>query len=197
MKDKIAVIGAGMMGSAIIQSLQKGGYKGKITAGHTPLKGRGTFCKRRGCPTGECAVPEHCVPIRTLVAALDLNLEAGRKKRPTQNLSEYRVYDFAAVASRGTGTSTRARAPGHARGRASPRRGAQGPIQQPQQDRPAQGAIACKSGKNQNARIGKQTTDTGRNRTPPRVLLGDGGRTRRRRQPGANPHHRAVVQQTS
>jgi pyrroline-5-carboxylate reductase len=32
MNDKIAVIGAGMMGSAIIKSLQKGGYKGKITA---------------------------------------------------------------------------------------------------------------------------------------------------------------------
>jgi pyrroline-5-carboxylate reductase len=32
MNDKIAVIGAGMMGGAIIKSLVKGGYKGKITA---------------------------------------------------------------------------------------------------------------------------------------------------------------------
>jgi pyrroline-5-carboxylate reductase len=32
MNDKIAVIGAGMMGSAIIKSLLKGGYGGKITA---------------------------------------------------------------------------------------------------------------------------------------------------------------------
>jgi pyrroline-5-carboxylate reductase len=32
MNDKIAVIGAGMMGSAIIKSLHKGGYEGKITA---------------------------------------------------------------------------------------------------------------------------------------------------------------------
>jgi pyrroline-5-carboxylate reductase len=32
MNDKIAVIGAGMMGSAIIKSLLKGGYKGKIIA---------------------------------------------------------------------------------------------------------------------------------------------------------------------
>jgi len=32
MKDKITVIGAGMMGGAIIKSLLKGGYKGKITA---------------------------------------------------------------------------------------------------------------------------------------------------------------------
>ena len=32
MTDKIAVIGAGMIGSAIIKSLVKGGYKGKITA---------------------------------------------------------------------------------------------------------------------------------------------------------------------
>ncbi len=32
MADKIAVIGAGMMGGAIIKSLVKGGYKGKITA---------------------------------------------------------------------------------------------------------------------------------------------------------------------
>jgi pyrroline-5-carboxylate reductase len=32
MNDKIAVIGAGMMGSAIIKSLVKGKYKGKITA---------------------------------------------------------------------------------------------------------------------------------------------------------------------
>jgi pyrroline-5-carboxylate reductase len=32
MNDKIAVIGAGMMGSAIIKSLVKGGYKGQITA---------------------------------------------------------------------------------------------------------------------------------------------------------------------
>lgn len=32
MNDKIAVIGAGMMGSAIIKSLVKGNYKGKITA---------------------------------------------------------------------------------------------------------------------------------------------------------------------
>ena len=32
MNDKIAVIGAGMMGSAIIKSLKKGGYGGKITA---------------------------------------------------------------------------------------------------------------------------------------------------------------------
>ena len=32
MESKIAVIGAGMMGSAIIKSLVKGGYKGKITA---------------------------------------------------------------------------------------------------------------------------------------------------------------------
>ena len=31
MNDKIAVIGAGMMGGAIIKSLVKGGYKGKIT----------------------------------------------------------------------------------------------------------------------------------------------------------------------
>jgi pyrroline-5-carboxylate reductase len=32
MSDKIAVIGAGMMGGAIVKSLLKGGYKGKITA---------------------------------------------------------------------------------------------------------------------------------------------------------------------
>jgi len=32
MDDKVAVIGAGMMGSAIIKSLVKGGYKGQITA---------------------------------------------------------------------------------------------------------------------------------------------------------------------
>jgi pyrroline-5-carboxylate reductase len=32
MVDKIAVIGAGMMGGAIVKSLVKGGYKGKITA---------------------------------------------------------------------------------------------------------------------------------------------------------------------
>ncbi|MCL2173069.1 MAG: pyrroline-5-carboxylate reductase, partial [Candidatus Bathyarchaeota archaeon] len=32
MKDKVAVIGAGMMGSAIIKSLIKGGYNGQITA---------------------------------------------------------------------------------------------------------------------------------------------------------------------
>jgi pyrroline-5-carboxylate reductase len=32
MNDKIAVIGAGMMGSAIIKSLLKGGYQGQITA---------------------------------------------------------------------------------------------------------------------------------------------------------------------
>ncbi len=32
MNDKVAVIGAGMMGSAIIKSLVKGGYKGQITA---------------------------------------------------------------------------------------------------------------------------------------------------------------------
>jgi pyrroline-5-carboxylate reductase len=32
MNDKITIIGAGMMGGAIIKSLQKGGYKGKITA---------------------------------------------------------------------------------------------------------------------------------------------------------------------
>jgi pyrroline-5-carboxylate reductase len=32
MKDRVAVIGAGMMGSAIIKSLHKGGYSGKITA---------------------------------------------------------------------------------------------------------------------------------------------------------------------
>jgi pyrroline-5-carboxylate reductase len=32
MTDKVAVIGAGMMGSAIIKSLVKGGYKGQITA---------------------------------------------------------------------------------------------------------------------------------------------------------------------
>ncbi len=32
MNDKITVIGAGMMGGAIIKSLIKGGYKGKITA---------------------------------------------------------------------------------------------------------------------------------------------------------------------
>ena len=32
MNDKIAVIGAGMMGGAIVQSLLKSGYKGKITA---------------------------------------------------------------------------------------------------------------------------------------------------------------------
>ena len=32
MNDKIAIIGAGMMGGAIIKSLLKGGYKGKITA---------------------------------------------------------------------------------------------------------------------------------------------------------------------
>jgi len=32
MKDKVAVIGAGMMGSAIIKSLVKGGYKGQIAA---------------------------------------------------------------------------------------------------------------------------------------------------------------------
>jgi len=32
MNDKIAVIGSGMMGGAIIKSLVKGGYKGKITA---------------------------------------------------------------------------------------------------------------------------------------------------------------------
>ena len=32
MNDKITVIGAGMMGSAIIKSLVKGNYSGKITA---------------------------------------------------------------------------------------------------------------------------------------------------------------------
>ena len=32
MNDKIAVIGSGMMGGAIIKSLVKGGYEGKITA---------------------------------------------------------------------------------------------------------------------------------------------------------------------
>ena len=32
MNDKIAVIGSGMMGGAIIKSLVKGGYKGKLTA---------------------------------------------------------------------------------------------------------------------------------------------------------------------
>lgn len=32
MNDKIAVIGAGMMGGAVIKSLLKGGYQGKITA---------------------------------------------------------------------------------------------------------------------------------------------------------------------
>jgi pyrroline-5-carboxylate reductase len=32
MNDKVTVIGAGMMGSAIIKSLVKGGYKGQITA---------------------------------------------------------------------------------------------------------------------------------------------------------------------
>jgi pyrroline-5-carboxylate reductase len=32
MNDKIAVIGTGMMGGAVIKSLLKGGYKGKITA---------------------------------------------------------------------------------------------------------------------------------------------------------------------
>ena len=32
MNDKITVIGAGMMGGAIIKSLVKGGYQGKITA---------------------------------------------------------------------------------------------------------------------------------------------------------------------
>ncbi len=32
MNDKVTVIGAGMMGGAIIKSLVKGGYKGKITA---------------------------------------------------------------------------------------------------------------------------------------------------------------------
>jgi 3-hydroxyacyl-CoA dehydrogenase len=32
MNDKITVIGAGMMGGAIIKSLLKGGYQGKITA---------------------------------------------------------------------------------------------------------------------------------------------------------------------
>jgi pyrroline-5-carboxylate reductase len=32
MNDKIAVIGAGMMGGAIVKSLMKSGYKGKITA---------------------------------------------------------------------------------------------------------------------------------------------------------------------
>jgi len=32
MNDKITIIGAGMMGGAIIKSLLKGGYKGKITA---------------------------------------------------------------------------------------------------------------------------------------------------------------------
>src|SRR4030043_525269 len=32
MPSKIAVIGAGMMGGAIVKSLVKGGYKGKITA---------------------------------------------------------------------------------------------------------------------------------------------------------------------
>jgi pyrroline-5-carboxylate reductase len=32
MKDKITIIGAGMMGGAVIKSLLKGGYKGKITA---------------------------------------------------------------------------------------------------------------------------------------------------------------------
>ena len=32
MNDKITVIGSGMMGGAIIKSLLKGGYKGKITA---------------------------------------------------------------------------------------------------------------------------------------------------------------------
>jgi len=32
MNDKITIIGAGMMGGAIIKSLLKGGYQGKITA---------------------------------------------------------------------------------------------------------------------------------------------------------------------
>ena len=32
MNDKITVIGSGMMGGAIIKSLVKGGYEGKITA---------------------------------------------------------------------------------------------------------------------------------------------------------------------
>jgi pyrroline-5-carboxylate reductase len=32
MNDKIAIIGTGMMGGAIIKSLLKGGYQGKITA---------------------------------------------------------------------------------------------------------------------------------------------------------------------
>ena len=32
MKDKITIIGAGMMGGAIIKSLLKGGYQGKIIA---------------------------------------------------------------------------------------------------------------------------------------------------------------------
>ena len=32
MNDKIAVIGSGMMGGAVIKSLLKGGYEGKITA---------------------------------------------------------------------------------------------------------------------------------------------------------------------
>ena len=32
MNDKITVIGSGMMGGAIIKSLLKGGYQGKITA---------------------------------------------------------------------------------------------------------------------------------------------------------------------
>jgi pyrroline-5-carboxylate reductase len=38
MNDKIAVIGAGMMGSAIIKSLQKGNYEGKIVAADVQLE---------------------------------------------------------------------------------------------------------------------------------------------------------------
>ena len=38
MNDKIAVIGAGMMGSAIIKSLQKSSYQGKIVAGTSRLE---------------------------------------------------------------------------------------------------------------------------------------------------------------
>ena len=32
MKDKITIIGSGMMGGAVIKSLLKGGYEGEITA---------------------------------------------------------------------------------------------------------------------------------------------------------------------
>ena len=39
MNDKITVIGTGMMGGAVIKSLLKGGYEGKITAVDIHLKG--------------------------------------------------------------------------------------------------------------------------------------------------------------